>query len=228
MNDILIERDALCPTVVPENHDSTPRSPIPSPMPRSDVLRFEENKTLIGPEVDDHRAQSLGHLRQHDNSGVRLQSTLRQYAWTWLLSLFSLVWIVFTICFAYNCTLANPFAASLLFSRPENTLLMLNILSHGTLILLKDLTSSVFEPVRWAFASSSIGVSAFNFIALSRATNTTGVLALLFTRSGSNGFGYNGYRLWGTQRYREVFQTPANIETLLHCSTCFYRPRVAN
>lgn len=79
---------------------------------------------------------------------------------------------------------------------------MLNVLSHGTLIFLKTLTSSVFEAVRWAFVSSSIGISAFNFIGLSRATNTLGVLALIFNKSGSNGFRYNGYRLWGLQRYQ--------------------------
>ena len=109
-----------------------------------------------------------------DPGGTRLDSTLRQFLWTWILTLIATGWVTFTICFAYNCTLQSPFSTALLFSRPENTLLVLNVLSHGTIILLKDLTSCAFEAVRWAFASSKEGVSASNFIGLSRATNALG------------------------------------------------------
>lgn len=131
---------------------------------------------------------------------TRLDSPFRQFWGTWLVSLIATAWVIFTICFAYNCTLVNPFSIRLLFSKPENTILMLNILSHGTIILLKDLTSSGFEAVRWAFASSEKGVSASNFIGLSRATNALGVLGLVLGTSGSYGLGKDGYRLWGLQR----------------------------
>ena len=135
-----------------------------------------------------------------DPPGTRLDSTFRQFLWTWIVSLIAVAWVGFTICFAYNCTLVNPFLPSLLFSNPKYTLLMLNILSHGTIILLKDLTSSAFEAVRWAFASSKKGVSASSFIGLSRATSALGILDLVFGRSGSYGLGKDGHRLWGLQR----------------------------
>jgi len=192
----------------------------PSSLPHSShctkdaTAALNDNYEDLQPKPESQENRILAPLEQVSNSpegcstepiseprGTRLDSTFRQFSWTWILSLIATAWVIFTICFAYNCTLLSPFSTSLLFSKPENTLLMLNILSHGTIILLKDLMSSAFEAVRWAFASSKKGVSASNFIGLSRATNALGVLGLVFSKSGSPcGLGRDGYRLWGCQR----------------------------
>lgn len=177
-----------------EHATAAPSSDCEDLQPNSEL---QENTSVSPQQVPESSAERS---TQSIPPGTRLQSTFRQFLWTWILSLIAAAWVIFTICFAYNCTLLNPFSTSLLFSKPENTLLMLNILSHGTIILLKDLASSAFEAVRWAFASSKKGVSASNFIGMSRATNALGVLGLVFSRYGSYGLGKDGYRLWGLQR----------------------------
>ena len=73
-----------------------------------------------------------------------------QFLWTWALTLFSLLWRTFTIICAYNCSLPNPFSTVVLSPSSEDTLLVLKILSHGTLLLLGALTSQAFKTVRWA------------------------------------------------------------------------------
>jgi hypothetical protein len=88
----------------------------------------------------------------------------------------------------------------LIFSRPERSILVLNIASQLTIFCLAELTSCVFEAVRWAIACSAAGTNAFTFLSLSRATNALGVLCLLFGSSGDQKFGRDGHRLWGGQR----------------------------
>ena len=138
-------------------------------------------------------------------AGVRLQSTFRQFFWTWLLALFAAFWIMFTIYFAYNCTLEKPLSTALIFSSPDNTLLVLNILSHGTIFCLKELTSAVFEAVRWAFASSNKGIPAYSFLSLSRATNLFGILILFAGKEKNSLASKEGHRIWGFQRYHAFY-----------------------
>jgi hypothetical protein len=57
-------------------------------------------------------------------------------------------------------------------------------------MLLEQLTAMAFERVRWGFACSAQGVSASNFLALSRATGALGVVGIMF----------RGSPLWGPQR----------------------------
>jgi hypothetical protein len=141
-----------------------------------------------------------------DRVSLRLRSPFRQFFWTWALTIVSIIWVVFTVYFAYNCTMDKPLSTTLVFSRPDNTILALNILSHGTILLLRELTSSVFEAVRWAFASSKDGISAFSFLGLSRATSPLGVLNLMggSARSKPFKFAKDGHRIWGFQRYLQA------------------------
>lgn len=122
---------------------------------------------------------------------------------TWLLMAFATALLGFTIFFAWNSTLADPFVQSLLPASPTHTITALNILSHVTVFVLQVLVSNVFEALRWAFASSEQGISAFGFMSMSRATNLLGVLYLLPFNSGSTEF-WTGHRLWGLQRYNPV------------------------
>jgi hypothetical protein len=139
-----------------------------------------------------------------DHAGVKLESTFRQYFLTWVLALFTLGWIIFTIYFAYNCSISNPLTPSLIFSKPERTILLMNILSQFTIFLLAELTLSVFEALRWAFASSPHGINAFSFVGLSRATSLLGILSLLIRNRirepGEPILSKDGHRLWGLQR----------------------------
>ena len=124
----------------------------------------------------------------------------RQLLSTWIQALLSGLLMTFTIIFAFNCSLPKPFAVWLLPSRSEDTLLILNACSHGTVLLLAALTSGAFETVRWALASSKRGIPAGSFLGLSRATGLLGVLSLFV---GGDRRGYlkvDGQQFWGTQR----------------------------
>lgn len=131
--------------------------------------------------------------------GSRLESNTYNFLWTWVLIIVSVAWITFTIYFAYNCTLPNPPSPKLVLSNPSNTLLVLNILSHGAIQLLKELMSSAFEAVRWALASTSSGIPAYTFLGLSRATGPLGVSVLLFWNTSIHDR-RSGHRFWTSQR----------------------------
>lgn len=144
-----------------------------------------------------------------DHPLYRQRPTWRQFLMEWSLTAFTSVWIAFTIFFAWNSTLVNPFAQSLL---PTHTITILNILSHVTVFLLQLLASSVFEAVRWAYASMDYGISSFGFIVMSRATGPLGVFYLLLFGSGTEkgeSF-WTGHRLWGWQRL-VPFLTPITV-----------------
>jgi hypothetical protein len=140
-----------------------------------------------------------------DRDGIKLESTACQYFLTWILALLTLGWVIFTIYFAYNCSIDNPLSESLIFSKPERTILLLNVLSQFTIFLLGELTTSAFEAVRWALASTPNGISAFTFVGLSRATSVLGIVSLLFhnriSGPGAPILEKDGHRLWGLQRY---------------------------
>lgn len=127
------------------------------------------------------------------------QSSAQKQRWTLVLASLTAFCMAFTIFFAYNSSLEHPFSTRLIFARPETSILVLNIASQVTIYCLAELTSSVLEAVRWAFACSTTGASAFTFLSLSRATNAVGVLCLLFGRDRQE-VGKDGHRLWGGQR----------------------------
>lgn len=160
----------------------------------------------------------------HRTAGVRLQSTFRQFFWTWLLAFFAACWITFTIYFAYNCTLEKPLSTTLIFSSPDNTLLALNILSHGTILFLKELTSAVFEAVRWAFASSNKGIPAYSFLSLGRATNLFGILILIAGKE-KNGLASKRDIEFGVFNGTTPFICLPNRMNILYSSACRRRNR---
>jgi len=134
-----------------------------------------------------------------------LKPTWKQFLQTWIFIFCAIIWISFTIFFAYNSTLTNPFSKSLLLSKPSRTITALTVMSHITVLWLQMITSTVFEAVRWTYASSTEGISAFAFIALSRATGIPGIVKLLFHDSKTNQGFAKGHRLWGVQR-SDVYQ----------------------
>ena len=141
-------------------------------------------------------------------SGIAIQSTFRQFFWTWLLVILTIAWIIFTIFFAYNASLTQPKRTALLFSEPQYTILTLTILSHGTVLMLAALAETASEGLRWVYACSSSGVSAYSFLTLSRATGILGVLNL-WLEKGTKGCGSrNGHYIWSFQRFCLIF-TPS-------------------
>ena len=132
--------------------------------------------------------------------GVRLQSMPRQLLWTWLLTLCAIVWISFTVFFAFNCSLQVPISSWLISPNPEVTLFVLSILAHGAVLFLKCITSEAFEAIRWTFASSSKGIMFSSFLGLSRATSIFGVMKLLRSRDKGSYTSPDGHGLWGGQR----------------------------
>ena len=129
-------------------------------------------------------------------------SSVRQQWFTIILAYATATSLVFTVFFAYNSCLDYPIVRSLIFTCPERTILMLNVLSQVTIFLLGELMSSIFEITRWAFVSRDTGIPAYTFLILSRATSIIGVVMLLFARTVSKSkFQIDGHRFWGTQRY---------------------------
>jgi len=170
----------------------------PSQLPYEPVDYEEADYSgLIGSKTTQRHPRRRKFTFQHN--GTKLQSMPRQLLWPWVTAFISALWMVFTTIFAFNCSLRRPFSQRLLPPRSEDSLLILNILSHGTLLLLGQLTSQAFETVRWALASSPNGVPAGSFLGLSRATGLFGVLSVMI--SGRGGFmTFDGHRLWGIQR----------------------------
>lgn len=156
-----------------------------------------DDTELIGRAVDGNR--SRGPTRDLGN-GTELQSMARQSLWTWTQALLSSLWLTFTIIFALNCSVAKPFAVWLLPSRSEDTLLILNVCSQGTVLLLAALTSGAFETVRWTLASSKRGIPVLSFLGLSRATGLPGVLRLFVGGDRDGYLKIDGQQFWGIQQ----------------------------
>ena len=100
------------------------------------------------------------------------ESPFRQQRFTLLLAVLTAICMSFTAFFAYNSSLEHPISSKLIFENPERSILVLNIASQVTIFCLAELTSSVLEATRWAFACTCSGVAAYTFLALSRATSS--------------------------------------------------------
>lgn len=130
------------------------------------------------------------------------ESPFRQQRFTLLLAVLTAICMSFTAFFAYNSSLEHPISSKLIFENPERSILVLNIASQVTIFCLAELTSSVLEAIRWAFACTSSGVAAYTFLALSRATSSIGVLCLILGKGANpRKVQRDGHMLWGGQRY---------------------------
>jgi len=131
----------------------------------------------------------------------RNQSPIQQQWSTIALAYLTGLCLAGTIFFAYNSCLEQPLIAILIPETPERNILVLNVLSQITIFFLTELTCSVFEITRWAFASREGGVHAFTFLVLSRATSLAGVCALLATNCRKRfQWKRDGHWIWGSQR----------------------------
>lgn len=171
-------------------------SPIVSRESISALLNYNYDRVE---DQSDHRPTGLSdildrELNDYDRSGLTpsnnyglpvgtiVRGLFCQLLWTWSLLFVTIGWVAFTILFASNCIRSASFSSTLLFSDPTKTVLALNVLSHVTILLLRELTASIFDVIRWTLASSPNGISLGSFISLSRATGLVGVLSLLLER----------------------------------------------
>jgi hypothetical protein len=127
---------------------------------------------------------------------------IRNQGVTLIIAIITAMLMSFTIFFAYNSSLQNPLLSLFVSKRPERSILILNVASQLTLFALAELTSSVFDAIRWALACHGSGTTALTFITLSRATSFIGSIYLSLGRSDVIGNSHrNDHRVWGTQRY---------------------------
>lgn len=126
---------------------------------------------------------------------------IRRRSFVLLLALLTAASLSFTVFFAYNSSLEIPISKTLILQRPETSILVLNILSHITMFCIAELTFCVLELLRWAFACSSSGSSAYTFLALSRATNMAAVFCLVLGKGPEpRRLRGSGHRVWGSQK----------------------------
>jgi hypothetical protein len=151
----------------------------------------------MGLPLDENINHVPGYAHLNNTQPQPLKGKFRQYQTVWLLGLVALTWSSFTMFFAFNISRIQPPVPSLVLPTPQLAILAVNIFSHITIFLLGELVISVFEACRWSLASSSLGISAFSFIIMSRATSNLGVLRLVSRLKTGSG---KSFRLWGMQR----------------------------
>ena len=127
--------------------------------------------------------------------GTRLDPKWKQFLPITLLLSTTFLWLVATTWLSIVSSSSRP---PTIFSRPEWTVLVLSLLSNGSLFLLGELTSGTCEILRWTIGLRSSGVGIATFLGLSRATSNFGVLSLLFSNQNV------GHRRWCSQRYLAI------------------------
>jgi hypothetical protein len=132
------------------------------------------------------------------------QSTFQKQRYTLIVLFAAFLCLFFTIFFVYNSSIQHPFSTKMILAQPERSILVLNILSQITILLLGWLTCAALEAVRWARACSPTGTSTYTFLVLSSATSIFGVLRLLVSKEDRQEFRRGGHRVWGCQRYFSV------------------------
>ena len=144
--------------------------------------------------------------KRSERRRVRRQ-ILKQRSFPLFLAVLTVVSLAVTIFFAYNCSSPRPISSKLIFKKPANSILALNVLSQITMFCLAELAFCALDVLRWAFASRASGTPAYTFLALSRATNLAGVLCLMCGKGPNPGrFQPDGHKIWALQRHvRTVF-----------------------
>lgn len=102
----------------------------------------------------------------------------------------------FVIYYAYKALVSPRPALGKLFFPPSITVFVINVLSQGVAFLLAHLFASIFESLRWTFASQRTGARMATFLSLSRVTSLIGIVRLLCVKG--------PHRFWCLQRYRVV------------------------
>jgi hypothetical protein len=108
-----------------------------------------------------------------------LQTRFKQHASSLLIAILAVLLLGFSIWFIYIEFISEkPLPANLQLST-GNAITVVNILSHFNVFLITLLLKHAYDALRWSLASRSGGVSIPTFLALSSATDLTGIAGLL-------------------------------------------------
>lgn len=108
----------------------------------------------------------------------------------------------FTIYYAWNASVRFYPSKRFMFTDPDHTIFMVNLLSYFSTVLVKVLIDITCDQVRWSKCNTKSSLSFLSFLALSSATGVAGLTHLLlspFPRLTSKG--HLQHRLWSLQRY---------------------------
>jgi hypothetical protein len=157
--------------------------------------------TQNSPYHFDRFPESLRHLESSPNAGplnagTAISSKHTQYGWNLFCIIAAFALSNFALYYAYEALLSRRPALGKLFFPPSITVFVINVLSQGVAFLMNHLFASVFENLRWTFASQRTGARMATFLGLSGATSLLGVIRLL---------GVKGpHRIWCLQRSEPI------------------------
>lgn len=121
-----------------------------------------------------------------------MPSRMRRYDSNIALLFVALVLSIFVFYYSYEALInPRPKLGKLFFSAPA-TVFVINVLSQGEAFIMARLYASMFEAVRWSFASRRAGVSLATFLGLSSSTSLFGIFRLLLAKG--------HHQFWCTQR----------------------------
>jgi hypothetical protein len=140
----------------------------------------------------DERKSTTRWSRGSSSRGIPLFPKWKHLLPNVLLLVIACAWLILTVWLSSVSSSDRP---PTIFNRPEWTVLVLSVLSNGTVFLMRELTVGTFEQLRWVLISRPTGVGMATFLALSRATSFLGVTNLFLSRQQTN------HRRWCSQRY---------------------------
>ena len=111
---------------------------------------------------------------------VTLEANYRQFLTAVGWGVASSICLIAAISFSFATSATPPYTP---FRNPSRSVLVVNILSNLSVLLLAGFMMELNEKLRWFLASRSSGVNFVSFLGLSRATSDLGVLRMLFTKA---------------------------------------------
>jgi hypothetical protein len=150
---------------------------------------MEEEIGLSAPEGPPKDAVVIASSAHND--GISLEPKWKQRLIFGCFFLVTSAWIIFTIILCFR----SSDSSTTIFPTATTTVLILNILSTGSALLLRELVLGAFEILRWTLITRPQGVGVATFLAVSRATSAFGTLRLLFSNQ------HVGHRKWCAQRF---------------------------
>lgn len=136
-------------------------------------------------------AVSSGRQPPYVNEGIVLDAKWKQLFTLNSLFVATSVWVILTTILAFISS-SEKFTA--FFLGPSSTILVLNVMSTGSVFLLGELVTETFEILRWALSVRPQGIGLATFFAIGRATNILGTIRIMFSNQRV------GHRKWCAQR----------------------------
>lgn len=163
--------------VIALNLENSARTPVTSS--RMNKKGGESNNVLSEEELADRRPHRAAH-------------PVTQLVLTWLLLVLTAAVFILTVYYAFNTTI--PTKRRLVGLSPANTILIIRVLSGVTGFLMVALVASCSDRIGWMLVARKKGSRMSDFLSLSQATDSLGLLAIIFY-TGKNLFSSRGWAL---------------------------------